>query len=72
MARALRWAGQHTHAAYLNPNGHQYLHGAFRHLLAFGAHRILKPGEEYFEALQKDWEQHQDWLFGYLSYELKN
>lgn len=72
MTRALRWAGQYTQVAYLNPNGHQYLHGPFRHLLACGASRVLKPQQEHFEALQQDWEQHQDWLFGYLNYDLKN
>ena len=46
---------------------------AFDMLVAIGAHEVLIEDTGYaFEALQTFHDKHQDWLFGYLSYELKN
>ncbi|MFP4467795.1 MAG: anthranilate synthase component I family protein [Bacteroidales bacterium] len=73
--KLLRWARQHTDTAvFLNSNG--YLHdqyASFPWVLGVGAADVFHGnGSGTFDAL-KDFEQrHNDWLFGFFSYELKN
>lgn len=58
---------------YLDSNQHQDKFGKFEALLAIGSHKELKmntPG--CLDALQELHEETQDWLFGYLSYDVKN
>jgi len=58
---------------YLDSNQHQDKYGKFEALLAIGSTRELKmntPG--CINALQGFHEETQDWLLGYLSYDLKN
>ena len=58
---------------YLDSNQHQDNYGKFEALLAIGSIKELKmntPG--CLDALQGFHEETQDWLLGYLSYDLKN
>ncbi len=58
---------------YLDSNQHQDKYGKFEALLAIGSTQELKmntPG--CIDALQGFHEETQDWLLGYLSYDLKN
>lgn len=46
---------------------------AFDALAAIGSYDVLSAGQgKAFEELQQFYDRHQDWLFGYLSYDLKN
>lgn len=71
--KALRWANTFPYSTYLTPNDLPYLHGPFQHILATGSapafvHQV--PGA--FEALKDFHAKTRDWLFGYLTYDLKN
>ncbi len=58
---------------YLDSNQHQDKYGKFEALLAIGSIKELRmntPG--CLDALQEFHEETQDWLLGYLSYDLKN
>ncbi|SDM29641.1 para-aminobenzoate synthetase component 1 [Catalinimonas alkaloidigena] len=68
--QALRWASRQEPVLYLNPNDLAYPHGAFRHLLAVGARRVLPVTPQFFDRLA-DFHQGR-WLFGYFGYDLKN
>jgi para-aminobenzoate synthetase component 1 len=71
--KALKRALRESHAQYLNPNGHTYPHGAFIHVLAFGMYDQLEAAPDgNFERLKNFAEQHRRWMFGYLSYDLKD
>lgn len=72
--KALRWGAKHTYCSYLTPNELPYLHGPFPHLLAVGALSFLEvpKNDNAFSALATYHQEKKDWLFGYLSYDLKN
>ncbi|MDZ7605527.1 MAG: hypothetical protein U5K79_08040 [Cyclobacteriaceae bacterium] len=68
----LAWAMSHSHFLYLNGNGHQPLHGPFPTMLFAGARSVLKSHSDSFSKLEKLIENSRNWLYGYLSYDLKN
>ncbi len=73
--RAYRWASQFEVVCYLDSNGYQGVVGSEHDcLLAVGvASQLLQKTEPgAFDALKKFVDEHQDWLFGYLTYDLKN
>ncbi len=77
--KALTWADQQRHFAYFNSNDIPYPKNGFRHVLAIGAKETLGYHQGTFfdelSALQKRIEQSDlmnDWLVGYLGYDLKN
>jgi len=72
--KALHWADQFQYACYLNPNGtRHYPSGPFLHVLAVGDQTPTIPGQcKSFEDLQSALNNCSDWLFGHLSYDLKN
>ncbi|MES2732472.1 MAG: anthranilate synthase component I family protein, partial [Bacteroidota bacterium] len=74
--QALRWANQYSHLTFFNNNDIAYPFGAFENRLAVGCAQELRVtninGEDTFANLQAFHQQHQDWLVGYLSYDLKN
>lgn len=73
--QALRWAHQHFGVScYLNSNQHtQQNYPSYDQLLALGAAETLQvTSAGAFEDLKAFADQHHDWLFGYLSYDLKN
>ena len=58
---------------YLDSNQHQDKYGKFEALLAIGSTQELKMNTQgCIDALQGFHEETQDWLLGYLSYDLKN
>ena len=72
--RLLSWsAGQHT-AIWMDSNGHRDDYGNFDALLAVGAASSLvcKEFSDAFDHLAAYQTKVKDWIFGYLSYDLKN
>lgn len=72
--QALRWASGFSHCIFLNPNQYQdlYPQAPFPKMLAAGTKRLLQADSQAFEALTDFHKQKASWLFGYLSYDLKN
>ncbi len=69
----LQWAGKFDEAVWLDSNGHTDRYGSFDALLAVDALTSLKMDyQNAFDALENYQKQKADWLFGYLSYDLKN
>lgn len=71
LRKALYWASQHSHFSLHLNNAIDYPHQGFKEVLAVGAKATLclEPGNA-FESLRL-FHQNQ-WLFGYLGYDLKN
>ncbi|GAB5523121.1 MAG: anthranilate synthase component I family protein [Roseivirga sp.] len=71
VAQALQWGDQFSHVAYYHHSDISYPQSGFRQILAIGCEQELKPGNgDRFDALRAFHEN--DWLFGYLGYDLKN
>lgn len=77
--KALNWAQQHSHFAYFNDNQVSYPHDGFHHVLAIGAHASLAyTSGTIFSDLRAflnkvvETPASNDWLVGYLGYDLKN
>jgi para-aminobenzoate synthetase component 1 len=73
--RAFNWAARQEVACYLDSNQYQGLFGSERDcLLAVGvaSQLLLKTELGAFDALKHFMEETPDWLFGYLTYDLKN
>ena len=72
--QACAWASQFKQAAVLlgntDPSQGKYLE--YDMLVGVGALSEITPTTQSFNALEKYQRQVQDWLFGYLSYDLKN
>jgi len=73
--KVLQWIRRHTGTAvFLNSNG--YGHDQYSGLpwaFAFGAADLFAgPFRNTFQELRDFADSHNDWLFGFLSYELKN
>src|ERR1700749_2294419 len=71
--KALQWASVFDVMACLDSNGFSDQYSRFETLIAVGAKHELRyePGKG-FEALDKFRQQHTGWMFGFLSYDLKN
>ncbi|OEK01232.1 hypothetical protein BFP97_06785 [Roseivirga sp. 4D4] len=77
--KALNWANEHSHFAYFNNNQVNYPHEGFHHVLAIGAHSKLASTEgsifndlrTFLEGITTS-DTSNDWLVGYLGYDLKN
>jgi len=73
IAKALAWANSFSHFSYLNPSETKSLYGGFPHLLAVGSQSAIDNRQTYiFDSLKAIYDQNSGWLFGYLSYDLKN
>ncbi len=69
----LNWAKQFGIFCFLDNNKYNFFSSTFECLLAAGAVKKLEvPVCNAFDALQQFKEDVQDWLFGHLSYDLKN
>ena len=69
----LCWAGQFREVVWLDSNGHKDAYGAFDALLAVDALTSLTTDAKHaFDDLKEYQQRANDWLFGYLSYDLKN
>ncbi len=69
----LQWAQQFREVVWLDSHGHTDKYTSFDGLLAVDAHStLLTDGQNAFEELTAYRKNTDDWLFGYLSYDLKN
>src|SRR5690606_14143028 len=69
----LNWANRFNICCLLDNQQYQLPHHSFECLLAAGASSLLSvPAGNAFDQLQAFHESHHDWLFGHLSYDLKN
>ncbi len=71
-AELLKLSEQFEHVAILDSNNYQDKYGKYELLAAFGAHRLLNSNDNSFEALRAFYKEKKSWLFGHLSYELKD
>ena len=72
-ANAMHWAQQFNEVVWLDGNHHQQRYSSFDALLAVDALTCIET--DYNNAFNdlKEYQQYtQDWIFGYLSYDLKN
>ena len=61
------------HFIFLDSNNYKNdVYSNYEFIAARGAHKYINPESERFETLKREIEKHKDWLFGLLSYELKN
>ncbi|WP_273567028.1 anthranilate synthase component I family protein [Maribacter halichondriae] len=69
----LEWARQFDEVVWMDSNAHADTYGSFDALLAVdGLTSIITDCENAFENLREYQSETRDWLFGYLSYDLKN
>nr|WP_237690431.1 anthranilate synthase component I family protein [Salegentibacter tibetensis] len=69
----LQWSRQFEEIAWLDSNNYHQEHGEFDALLALGAFTAIKTDyHQAFAKLQEYQQTTKDWIFGYLSYDLKN
>jgi Anthranilate/para-aminobenzoate synthases component I len=69
----LNWCNRFNICCFLDNQQYHLPHQSIECLAAAGGYRILtaEPGNA-FEQLRAFYDQHHDWLFGHLSYDLKN
>jgi para-aminobenzoate synthetase component 1 len=71
--KALLWASRFPVFTYLNHNHIDFPHDAFPEVLAAGAiNEIIPSNGKPFEELKGFYNKHQDVLFGFFAYDLKN
>ena len=69
----LHWANQHREVVCLDSNAYHQKYSSFDSVLAVDAFTSIKTDyENAFQDLYQYQSQTKDWLFGYLSYDLKN
>ncbi|WP_432411091.1 aminodeoxychorismate synthase component I [Rasiella sp. SM2506] len=69
----LSWASQFEEVAWLDSNAYEQKHGSYQAILAVDAFTAIKTDyHKGFEKLDEYQQITKDWLFGYLSYDLKN
>ncbi len=71
--KLLLWAQQFEEVAWLDSNEHTENHGSYKAILAIDAFTAIKTDfQNGFEKLDEYQSLSKDWLFGYLTYDLKN
>ena len=73
--KAFAWATQFEVVSYLDSNQHKSKYSKFEALLAVGTEDEILPdedGKSNFDLLKSFYETQKDWLFGFLTYDLKN
>lgn len=68
----LRWANQFSICCFLDNNEYSSNYQSYEWLLAAGAVKTFSPSENKLPALKEFCANNKDWLFGHLSYDLKN
>jgi len=69
----LHWAQQFDEVIWLDSNHHQQDHSKYKAILAVDAFTAIKTDEfNAFEKLEEYQTKTKDWLFGYLTYDIKN
>ncbi len=72
LPKLLSWAAGHEYFSFFNGNGYPALHGAFANLLFVGRKEFIESNENSFGKLDGLLKSPKDWLYGFLSYDLKN
>lgn len=71
--KLLAWASQFEEVAWLDSNSYKQTHSSYQAILAVDAFTAIKTDyHNGFEKLDEYQQLTKDWLFGYLSYDLKN
>jgi len=71
--RLLLWADQFDEVVWLDSNNYGETHGSYKAILAVDAFTAIKTDyHNAFEQLNEYQQLTRDWLFGYLTYDLKN
>jgi len=72
--KLFQWAQQFETVSYLDSNNYEFdSHSSYDCLLAVDAISVLNaPSGNAFEQLGDFWQSKKDWLFGFLSYDLKS
>jgi len=71
--KLLHWANQHREVVFLDSNDYHQKYSSYDAVLAVDAFTSIKTDyENAFQDLYQYQSQTKDWLFGYLSYDLKN
>lgn len=71
--RLLGWSQQFYETVWLDSNSHTDTHSSFDAILAVDALTVLQTdAQNAFENLKEYQRETKDWIFGYLSYDLKN
>lgn len=69
----LQWAQKHQEIVWLDSNAHRDKYSGYDAILAVDAFTAIKTASRgAFDALQEYQQSTADWIFGYLSYDLKN
>ena len=69
----LHWANQHREVVFLDSNAYHQKYSSYDAVLAVDAFTSIKTDyKNAFQDLYQYQSQTKDWLFGYLSYDLKN
>lgn len=72
-AQIEEWAAAAEHNLILNSHQHPDPYGSYDWIIAWGDVAVFKaPTQKPFKALEAFRKSHQDWLFGHLSFDLKN
>ncbi|MDX1471898.1 MAG: aminodeoxychorismate synthase component I, partial [Flavobacteriaceae bacterium] len=72
-ARLLQWSKSFDHIAWLDSNDYPSNYGEYEAILAVGCNRTLKSNYlGAFDSLKSFIDDLHDWVFGYLTYDLKN
>lgn len=72
-SKLLSWAQQYREVVFLDSNKYPQQYGSYDCVLACDAFTSIKTDyHNAFEDLKQYQQQAKDWLFGYLSYDLKN
>ena len=71
--KMLNWANRFGIFCLLDSNAYVSRAGQYECLLGAGAIAVFQPGDaNVFEGLQAFHQQHKDWLFGHITYDVKN
>ncbi|MBA5791621.1 chorismate-binding protein [Flavobacterium sp. xlx-214] len=71
--QVLQWAQQFREVVFLESNNHKAKYSTHQAILAFDAFTLLQTDYvNAFDALKEYQKNTNDWLFGYLGYDLKN
>ncbi|SDB42748.1 para-aminobenzoate synthetase component 1 [Flavobacteriaceae bacterium MAR_2010_188] len=70
--KLLLWAQSSGRHIWLDSNGHQDKYSKYEAVLAVGAHSEIQADQTTFDSLQDFRNKTNDYIFGYLSYDLKN
>ena len=68
----LSWANQFSICCFLDNNQYNTQHHSYEWLLAVDADAIFSPSKNILDSLKHFSSTQSDWLFGHLSYDLKN